>query len=259
MLDGSAACDKREANIGDRRTGQDADMLPFLKVREDEALPVSCQHIRRAVSTKLKAAAARKWFHEKVHLRIMPEWFEVSDSLDGCGNRFFIENFSLAESNVVGEALLHEAGQHLGLHGAHERDVDLLQLLIETKVKLWKFLAERAKTRVECQGVSILTLDLVVEHRRECRILSFRLSAKRHAGFKSGHTRDDSNASGCHFITIFIALATIDAELRDLFTGQELIADAKDSTGDFQEAKFLSLLVSGNLKDAGTKGVRVKW
>ena len=100
---------KRYLKIRDRRTGQDAQVCLFLQMRQDQPLPVFIQRIFITVCRKLYAAAGLTRFQQQMHLRIMSERFEMTDSLRRIRDGFLIQKAPVRKFHIQAEALQNQA------------------------------------------------------------------------------------------------------------------------------------------------------
>ena len=90
VLEVGTARDEGDLHIGQRGTGQHAEVLLFFEVGQHQPLPVLVQHLFPAVGVELHPAAAGQGFQLEVDFRIVAEGFVVAHALDGLGDRFLI-------------------------------------------------------------------------------------------------------------------------------------------------------------------------
>ena len=109
MLGMGTACEQCNAHIGNRRTSQYAQMLPFLQMGQNQSLPVAIQDILTAGGGKFQSAASFQWFQQQMGFRIMPQRLKMSDALYRCGNGFLIHNISGSKGNFQPEPFRDQA------------------------------------------------------------------------------------------------------------------------------------------------------
>ena len=77
-----AASNEGYANVGHGRTGENANELSFLRVRENEALPVAVKIILGVLGAKRHAAATRRWVEAEMNLGVVTQGLEVANAHD---------------------------------------------------------------------------------------------------------------------------------------------------------------------------------
>ena len=81
---------QRDIHVCNGRACQHTCMHLFGQMRQNQALPVFVQHVLAARAGKMKPAAARGGFQQKVHLGVMAQRLEMPHALHRGGNGLFI-------------------------------------------------------------------------------------------------------------------------------------------------------------------------
>ena len=154
-------------------------MLPLLQMGQDEPLPVQRQPVHADIRRELQSASRRAGFHHKVHLRVVPQGFEVSHALHGGGDGLAVADAARVERDLHAEAPLHQLLQHLCLHSAHQLYVQFLCPLLPEDVELRLLLLQAFQLRQHGSRVhSLRKQHAVGQDRREQRHASALLKAK---------------------------------------------------------------------------------
>ncbi len=86
MLFVGPAWDQRNAHICNGRAGQYADVGLLPKMRENQTLPMAVQQVLRAGRAAAQAASTGQGFQKQMHLRIVPQRFEMPYPLHRSGD-----------------------------------------------------------------------------------------------------------------------------------------------------------------------------
>ena len=130
VLGMSAATRERNANIGDGRAGQHAQVIALHGVGERQTLPVKIELIGRGHGAKLHARTRWQRLQTQVHLGIVAQWLKVAHALNRLRNSLLIENAARLKRNRKAKAIGQHTLHDLELHGAHQLQMNLLQMRI---------------------------------------------------------------------------------------------------------------------------------
>ena len=86
-------------------------------------------------------------FHEKVHFRIVAQWFKMSDADDWLRNGFLVDHASFRKFHDHTEPFLNQALQHGKLYLSHNTHLDFLVFFVPQKMKLGVFLLKLFQSR----------------------------------------------------------------------------------------------------------------
>ena len=131
-----------DLHVGNRRTGKHTSVLFFFQVRKNQTLPVFIQHILAAGREKLQTASTFPRLQQKMHLRIVPQGFEVTHAFHRCRNRFLINNISCSKLHCHMKAVPDQPFQNLNLYFPHQHGMNLRKLLVPHDMELWFFLLQ---------------------------------------------------------------------------------------------------------------------
>ena len=108
MFDMCPSGQQCDLHIGDRRTDQDAFMLPLFQMRQNQPLPVAVQHILTAIRSKNKTASCLSRLQKEMDFRIMTQRFKMSYPFYRFKNRLFVDDISLIKGHRHTEALFDQ-------------------------------------------------------------------------------------------------------------------------------------------------------
>ena len=83
-------------------------MLLFPQVGEDQVPPVALQYLVGTAVREYEAAPSREGFHEKMHLRVMPEGLIVPDPFHRISDGLPVEHTAHVEGTLHAEALAYD-------------------------------------------------------------------------------------------------------------------------------------------------------
>ena len=260
VLDMRAACNNGDLHIRDRRTGQHAQVRFFRQMRENQALPVQVEHIGRARSRKLDAAAALCRFKQQMHLGVMPQRLKMADADDRLGDGLAVDDAALVERHVHAEAFRDNAGEDFQLHLTHQLQVNLAEPLVPHHAKLWVLLLQLAQIAQHDMRVAPFRQAHAVpengfQNRRQCT--GFRAEAHTRTGMRETSHRTHHAAlcalSGAEFF------ARVNADAADFFLpaailiAGKLLTHRQRTAGDFQVRQAVALGISCDFEHAGTE------
>ena len=125
MLYMSTPRNKSYFYISKRCSNEHAAMSFFQNVSEYQPLPIFAQHLFPAKAVDSYSAFRFSGFNQQMHFRIMPKGFKMAHSLNGGGNRFFIDNAAGIKIHRNSKSVLYKAFQHLRLNFAHKMNIYL--------------------------------------------------------------------------------------------------------------------------------------
>ena len=193
-------------------------MLFFLEMREDEPLPVPVEEIFAADRVENQSAARFERLEKQMHLRVVPQRFEMSDALDGFRDGFFVHDAPVVEPHVHAVALGNQADEDFRLHLSHDLRVDFAVTLVPDDVQerfllleLLQLREDGARVHVHRQG------DAVAEDGFEVRMPRAFLRPESLTGVGSGKSRDGADIPCAGTFEVFELRAGIEADAGDLF------------------------------------------
>ena len=130
MLQMCTSTGKCDLHISKHRSRQNAPMLSFQHMRQDQSLPVLVQHILTADRIDRDSTSRFSRFQYQMHFRIMTQRLKMPYSFNCIFNRFFINNIPASKRNIHVKAFFYKALQNLRLHFAHQLNLDLSCLFI---------------------------------------------------------------------------------------------------------------------------------
>ena len=136
MLLMCSACNQRDLDIRDRRSGQHTYMLLFFQMRKDQPLPVPIQKILTAVSIKQNTTPPLQRLQQQMYFRIVTQRFKMPDAFHWLCNRLFINNTALSKRDCHAKPLFDQALQDLNLYISHQFCMDLGALFFPHNMKL---------------------------------------------------------------------------------------------------------------------------
>ena len=259
VLEVCSARDEGDLHIGQRRTGQHAEMLFFLQMGQHKALPVLVQHLFPAVGGKLHPAAAGQRFQLQMHLGIMAQRLVVAHALHGFGDGLLVQDAAGAELHVQAEPLCQQAAQHFQLHFAHELDMNLAQCFVPHHMEL-RFLFFQT-VQLAQRGMDVGPLrqqHLIAQHRFQHRHIAVPLRAKAFARAGFGQAGDRAHLPRGDGLGQRIFCAGIQPQLIGLFRPRLAVGLAGElgfhlqfSTCHPQPCQAGALLVLRNLEHLG--------
>ena len=126
VLQMRTARQQRDSHIGDRRAGEHAQMLAFLEMLHDEALPVAVEHVLAAHGGVCHARALRQRFEQHMRFGVVSQRLEMADAFDRSGDRLLVQDAARSERDVQAETVVHDLLDDLQLHRAHQLQVHFL-------------------------------------------------------------------------------------------------------------------------------------
>ena len=161
---------------------------------EDQSLPVQVKRIGAYTAAENQSASCREGFHQKMHLRIVPERLIMAYSFDRRQNRFTVHYPAVIYLDIHIEAILDEGFKHLYLYFAHEPCVDLPVLFVPDYAERRVFLLQLTQQRQSGLCIDALRKpDTVVQHRFEHRNIATLLDAERLPGKGRGKPQHRTN------------------------------------------------------------------
>ena len=258
MLVAGASCNHGDAEIRHRTSGEHPDMLFLPEMRQNEALPVHRQVIRRAVGSELQSAAPRQRLHQKMHLRIMPQRLEMSYALNGGRNGFPVQNIPRREVQGKAVAIHHHPLQNLRLHLPHQADMHFLPLAVPVKVQLRKLIGQRLQAAIKLCRVRFLGLQLIIQYRLQARIPAGRFTAESVSGLQPLQIRDRHDRAGFGRIGGCIFRTAVETKLRHLFAVRKLRPYPELTAGNFHIGKPVSLGIPADLEHPRAEAGRIE-
>lgn len=195
-----------------------AEMLFFLKMREDEPLPVTLKKVFAADRVEDQSAAGFERFEEQVNFRVMPQGFEMPDPLDGFRDGFFIHNPSVVKLHVHAVPLGNQADKHFRLYLPHDLRMDFAVALVPDDVQERFFLFKLLQFREDGTCVHVHRKgDPVTEDGFEVRVPRTFLRPESLTGVRSGKSRDGTDIPGGGTFEIFEFCTGVQADAGDFF------------------------------------------
>ena len=106
VLQMRTARQQRDSHIGDRRAGEHAQMLAFLEMLHDEALPVAVEHVLAAHGGVCHSRALRQRFEQHMRFGVVTQRLEMADAFDRRGDRLLVQDAARSERDVQAETVL---------------------------------------------------------------------------------------------------------------------------------------------------------
>ena len=224
-------------------------MLLFFQMRQHQALPVPVQDVLAAVRRILHARTAFTRLQEKVHLRIMPQGFEMPHPFNGIVDGLFIYDIPASKSDQNAEPVFHHFLQDFCLHIPHELDVDLLLLFHPHHMELRVLLLDLAEVLDHPVDITALRqFHPVRQHRFQHREFRIRLRAdplSRVCAFQSG---DRADHAGPGSLQQFVFIPGIQTDLVHLaFHIRQRFFHLQFPACHFKISQPVPLRVSGDL------------
>ncbi len=94
-------------------------------MRQHQPLPVSVQDVLAAGTGKLQPAARLSRLQQQMHLRIMPQRFEMPDACDGIRNGLLVYNLTVRKLHFQPKTFRNQPFQDLNLYLAHDLYMNL--------------------------------------------------------------------------------------------------------------------------------------
>ena len=213
VLGMSAATRERNANIGDGRAGQHAQVIALHGVGECQTLPVKIELVGRGHGTKLHARTRWQRLQTQMHLGIVAQRLKVAHALDRLRNSLLIENAAGLKRNrkakAIGQYPLHD----LELHGAHQLQMNLFKMRIPAYAEhgiLVGKLGQRLEHRTD---IVFARKHRIGEDRRNDGRIARGLRAQGVPRANVRKARHGANTASSNFLGKLILLAVIDAHL----------------------------------------------
>ena len=130
MLFVSAPADQRDLHVRDLGSGENASVLSFPQMREDQPLPVLRQRVHRAHALKDETTARFARLEQKMDLRVVAERLKVPDALHRPPDRLLVDDGRSPVIDLQTEPLHGKVLQDLSLDLSHEADRDFLLPLV---------------------------------------------------------------------------------------------------------------------------------
>ena len=231
-------------------------MLPLFQMSEHKTLPVFIQNVLTAQTAKGKTAPRFSRLQEKVDLRIVAQGLKMSRPLHRPRDGLLIYNGTGAELRQNAEALFHLAFQHLNLHLPHHLHGNLLERLIPQYPQKRFFFFQLSELREKGRRIAALRKNQAVgQHRFQNRCRKLLLKSQSLPGKARRKTGYRADGSGWRFLHRLKPAAEIDTDLIDFIraAGNRSCFYFQDSACHLQMTQPVSLAVSGNLVDSGSK------
>ena len=97
--------DERQFQIGQRRTGENAQVSFLEHMGLHEILKTQGERVHMTGTGKLDAASDRQWFHAQMDFRVVPQRFIMSTADDSVVQRFLIGHIRRREGNSDAKAV----------------------------------------------------------------------------------------------------------------------------------------------------------
>ena len=130
MLQMCTSTGKCDLHISKHRSRQNAPMLSFQHMRQDQSLPVLVQHILTADRIDRDSTSRLSRFQYQMHFCIMTQRLKMPYSFNCIFNRFFVNNIPTSKRNIHVKPFFYKTLQNLRLHFAHQLDLNLSCLFI---------------------------------------------------------------------------------------------------------------------------------
>ena len=252
--------------IGQRCTGQNAKVLFFFQMGQNQPLPVFVQHLFPAVGGELHPAAPGQRFQQQMHLGIVAQRLVVAYALHGLGNGLLIQNAARAKRYFQPEPLCQQAAQHFQLHLTHQLHMDLGQGLVPHHMELGFFLLQ--PVQLAQRGVHVCALrqqHLIAEHRLQNRHIAVPLCPKPGAGLCMGQAGHGAYLSRADRLGQGILCAGVQPQLICLFCPRLAVRFAAKQgfylqlpAGDPQPCQACALLILRYLEHPCAKGLQCR-
>jgi hypothetical protein len=89
-------------------------------MRQHKPLPIKIQRVFRNARVKYQSRSLGLRLDEKLHLRIMSQWFKMPDADAFSRRLFFVEYFPRAKSSIDRKTVADQPLYQLGLHLTHK-------------------------------------------------------------------------------------------------------------------------------------------
>ena len=163
---------------------------------KNQPLPIPFEYLLTTGTRKNKSAPGLPRFHQQMHLRIMPERFIMSDSLNRPSERFPIQDPSRTELYRYVKALRDQPLKHFNLNFSHELHMDLRKPIVKADVKQRFLLLKLGKKRHKLCRCHVVRQDQPIgQHRNKERPHSRRLSAQPFSRRSSAQPRNRTDLS----------------------------------------------------------------
>ena len=210
------AARERNAHIGDGRAGQHAQVIALHSVGERQTLPVKIELVGRGHGAKLHARTRWQRFQTQMHLGIVAQRLKVAHALDRLRNSLLIENAARLKRNRKAKAIGQHPLHDLELHGAHQLQVNLLQMSIPAYAEHGIFVRQLSQCFEHRMDIVFAWKHRIGEDWRDDRRIAHGLRAQGIPRANVRKTRHGANTASSNFLGKLILLAVIDAYLIDL-------------------------------------------
>ena len=254
------AARERNAHIGDGRAGQHAQVIALHGVGECQTLPVKIELVGRGHGAKLHARTRRQRLQTQMHLGIVAQWLKVAHTLDRLRNGLLIENAAGLKRNRKTEAIGQHPLHDLELHGAHQLQVNLLEMRIPAYAEHGIFVRQLSQRLEHRMDVVFARQHRIGEDRRNDGRIARGLRAQGVPRANVRKTRHGTNTASSNFLGKLILLAVIDAHLVDLLlpclgTGTSVnhLLGMQRAAGHFNPSQTLAVIPAADMIDARGK------